>query len=75
MVRAVDERLHTEAEELPVRLAHVGRGAPELSCQGLIGGLDIEMSGVADGTAVVIGPFQALRELQDGQTVRVQESK
>ena len=29
---------------------------------GLIGGLDIEVAGLAEGTAVVIGPFQALRE-------------
>ena len=37
---------------------------------GLIGGLDIEVAGVPDGTPVVTGPFQALRDLQDGQAVR-----
>jgi HlyD family secretion protein len=37
---------------------------------GLIGGLDIEISGIDEGTLVVVGPFQALRELTDGQTVR-----
>jgi HlyD family secretion protein len=37
---------------------------------GLIGGLDIEVSGVNEGTPIVTGPFQALRELQDGQAVR-----
>lgn len=37
---------------------------------GLIGGLDIEVSGVDEGTPVVVGPFQALRELGDGQAVR-----
>jgi len=37
---------------------------------GLIGGLDIEVSGVTEGTPIVTGPFQALRELQDGQAVR-----
>jgi HlyD family secretion protein len=42
---------------------------------GLIGGLDIEVSGLAEGTRVVIGPFQALRDLQDGQAVRVQATK
>lgn len=42
---------------------------------GLIGGLDIEVSGLAEGTSVVIGPFQALRDLQDGQAVRVQATK
>jgi HlyD family secretion protein len=42
---------------------------------GLIGGLDIELSGIAEGTRVVIGPFQALRELQDGRAIRTQEKK
>ena len=37
---------------------------------GLIGGLDIEVSGVDEGTPVVTGPFQALRDLKDGQAVR-----
>jgi HlyD family secretion protein len=39
---------------------------------GLIGGLDIEVSGVTEGTPVVVGPFQALRDLMDGQAVRSQ---
>lgn len=37
---------------------------------GVIGGLDIEVSGIDDGTAVVSGPYQALRELQDGASVQ-----
>jgi HlyD family secretion protein len=37
---------------------------------GLIGGLDIEVAGVNEGTVIVTGPFQALRDLQDGQAVR-----
>jgi HlyD family secretion protein len=41
---------------------------------GLIGGLDIEVSGVNDGTAVVTGPFQALRDLKDGQPVRIRKT-
>jgi len=41
---------------------------------GLIGGLDIEVSGVSEGTAIVTGPFQALRDLKDGQAVRVRTS-
>jgi HlyD family secretion protein len=36
---------------------------------GVIGGLDIEVRGVADGTPVISGPYQALRELQDGVAV------
>ena len=42
---------------------------------GLIGGLDIDVTGLDEGTPVVVGPFQALRELQDGQAVRVQAAK
>jgi HlyD family secretion protein len=36
---------------------------------GVIGGLDIEVRGVADGNPVISGPYQALRELQDGVLV------
>ena len=39
---------------------------------GIIGGLEIEVSGVEDGTRVVSGPYQALRELTDGARVRAQ---
>lgn len=38
---------------------------------GIIGGLSIEVSGIADGTEIAAGPFQALRQLQDGDRVRV----
>jgi HlyD family secretion protein len=38
---------------------------------GVIGGLDIEVSGVAEGTPIVVGPFQVLRDLSDGSRVRV----
>jgi len=37
---------------------------------GIIGGLDIEVEGVAEGTSIVVGPFQVLRELNDGAAVR-----
>jgi HlyD family secretion protein len=39
---------------------------------GVIGGLDVEVHGLTDGSPVVSGPYQALRELQDG--VRVETS-
>ena len=38
---------------------------------GIIGGLDIEVDGVAEGSSVIVGPFQVLRELQDETTVAV----
>ncbi|MEO8679187.1 MAG: efflux RND transporter periplasmic adaptor subunit [Vicinamibacterales bacterium] len=37
---------------------------------GVIGGLSIEVEGVAEGAAIVAGPFQVLRELKDGDRVR-----
>jgi HlyD family secretion protein len=37
---------------------------------GVIGGLDIEVHGVAEGSPVISGPYQALRELQDGVLVQ-----
>jgi HlyD family secretion protein len=38
---------------------------------GLIGGLNIEVEGLADGTSIITGPVQVLRELADGARVRV----
>jgi HlyD family secretion protein len=37
---------------------------------GAIGGIDIEIEGVPEGTAVVTGPYQVLRTLSDGALVR-----
>jgi HlyD family secretion protein len=37
---------------------------------GIIGGLDIEVSGVAEGTEVIVGPFQVLRSLKDGTAAK-----
>jgi HlyD family secretion protein len=37
---------------------------------GVIGGLDIEVAGVSEGTTVVTGPYQVLRTLQDGALVQ-----
>lgn len=37
---------------------------------GVIGGLDIEVNGVEAGMPVVTGPYQALRDLADGRSVR-----
>jgi HlyD family secretion protein len=40
---------------------------------GIIGGLSIEVGGVAPGTPIVVGPYQTLRELQEGAVVRVNQ--
>jgi HlyD family secretion protein len=37
---------------------------------GIIGGLTVEIEGVAEGAAIISGPFQVLRELQNGARVR-----
>jgi HlyD family secretion protein len=37
---------------------------------GVIGGLDIEVSGVAEGAAIIAGPYQVLRDLKDGALVK-----
>lgn len=42
---------------------------------GIIGGLTIEVTGVSEGATIVAGPFQVLRELPDGATVRPAVSK
>lgn len=41
---------------------------------GIIGGLSIEIEGVAEGASIVSGPIQALRELADGADVRSERS-
>jgi HlyD family secretion protein len=41
---------------------------------GIIGGLTIEVDGVAEGTTIVSGPIQALRSLEDGTSVRLDGS-
>jgi HlyD family secretion protein len=37
---------------------------------GIIGGLEMEVSGVREGAQVIIGPYQTLRDLADGAAVR-----
>ncbi|MEZ5317118.1 MAG: efflux RND transporter periplasmic adaptor subunit [Vicinamibacterales bacterium] len=38
---------------------------------GVIGGLDIAVTGLDEGRSLVVGPYQVLRDLQDGTRVRV----
>jgi HlyD family secretion protein len=42
---------------------------------GVIGGLDIEVSGVDEGATVVVGPYQVLRDLADGMLVRISDAE
>jgi len=43
---------------------------------GLMGDLMVEVvSGLQDGEAVIVGPFKALRELKDGEPVRVEKRR
>jgi len=42
---------------------------------GAIGGLDIEVEGLADDTTIISGPYQTLRDLQDGALVRATPAK
>lgn len=37
---------------------------------GILGGLEVEVSGIEEGTSVVAGPFQLLRDLKAGTLVR-----
>ncbi len=37
---------------------------------GIVGGLDVEAGGLQEGVRIVAGPFQALRELKDGDAVK-----
>lgn len=38
---------------------------------GIIGGLTVEVEGLAEGAAIVSGPYQVLRDLKDGDPIRV----
>ena len=42
---------------------------------GIIGGLSIEVDGVPESSVVVSGPIQALRDLEDGVSVRIDGGK
>jgi HlyD family secretion protein len=42
---------------------------------GVIGGLDIEISGLASGASVITGPYQVLRTLKDGDLVKAAKTR
>lgn len=63
-------RRAAESPEQPgVFVVAAGRAQFVPVTTGVIGGLDIEVSGVMEGSAIISGPYQALRELQDGVLV------
>lgn len=37
---------------------------------GIVGGLDVEVRGIAEGATLVVGPYAALRQLADGTQIR-----
>jgi HlyD family secretion protein len=42
---------------------------------GVIGGLEIEISGLAENEPIVVGPYQVLRDLTDGAAIKVNPKK
>lgn len=68
-LQAVVLRATAAGEKTGVFVAQDGRARFTPVEAGLIGGLEMSVKGVAEGTQVVAGPFQALRELKDGDRV------
>lgn len=68
-LQAVVLRATSAGEQTGVFVAQDGRVRFTPVEAGLIGGLEMSVKGVAEGTQVVAGPFQALRELKDGDRV------
>lgn len=58
------------AERTGVFLVEAGRARFTPVETGIVGGLDIEVRGVAEGATLVVGPYAALRQLADGAPVR-----
>jgi HlyD family secretion protein len=59
------------AERTGVFVVEDGRARFRPVETGIIGGLDVEVTGLAAGVQVVSGPFQVLRQLADGALVRI----
>jgi HlyD family secretion protein len=59
-----------EADETGVFVVSDGRAKFAPVKAGVIGGLDVEVNGVDAGVPVVVGPYQVLRDLQDGALVK-----
>jgi len=63
------------AERTGVFVEKAGKAVFTPVTAGVIGGLDMEVSGLAEGESVVLGPYQILRDLQDGAPVTVSPRK
>jgi HlyD family secretion protein len=59
-----------ETDVTGVFAARDGRAAFTAVKTGIIGGLEIQVEGLAAATPIVAGPFQLLRTLQDGAAIR-----
>ena len=68
-LQAVVLRTVGGAEKTGVFVVQDGRARFTPVEAGLIGGLEMSVKGLAEGAQVVAGPFQALRELKDGDRV------
>lgn len=70
-LQAVVLRPGPDGAERPGIFVVAGRLARFMPVEtGIVGGLEVAVSGVAEGTTVVVGPYAALRELADGHAVR-----
>ena len=65
----------TGADISGVFLFKDGKAAFTPAKTGVIGGLDIEISGVPADASVIIGPYQVLRTLQNGAAVKAAKAR
>jgi HlyD family secretion protein len=65
-------QVETEGDATGVFVVRDGRAAFTPVKVGIIGGLDVEVTGIGAGTQIVTGPFALLRTLQDGAAVRIE---
>jgi hypothetical protein len=63
------------AERTGVFAVKAGKAVFTPVTAGVIGGLDMEVSGLPESEPVVLGPYQILRDLQDGAPVTVNPRK
>jgi HlyD family secretion protein len=69
-LQAVVVRARDGAEQSGVFRVESNRAVFTPVATGIIGGLDIVVTGLEADTPIVVGPFQALRTLEDGAEVR-----